>query len=383
MNQNDIELHKVENAWKPGIIKGDEADLDKEDRTTEDLLRRFRGILNKLTPQKFDDLIKHILSLQIDTKQRLDKILCLIFDKALNEPSFCVEYAKVCKHLSSLQIFVKEDELDSNEADKNAKAPAEFRRMLLQKCQDEYSSDMYKNIDLDSWTKKIEEADDPDKRKALEAELDEIKRKARKRWLGFIRFIGELYLHNLLSYLILCDCLHNLANTQDDESLECLCTLLKTIGSKFEDHMKELRVNEKRVKQKNYPVPDMDVFFGRLQSIIDLKPIYTSSRVRFMIQDILDMRRDGWKIRKVQNENKPKTHEELRREIKQEEEHNQQVLQASAKRKNMTRQEEWDNKLNTKGNSAPPSELLKSLGSIKDSMVSFILSDPYSFSQIY
>lgn len=374
MNQDDIELHKVENAWKPAIIKGSDVDKDKEDRVTEELLRRFRGVLNKLTPQKFDDLIKQIESLSIDTKERLEKILCLIFDKALSEPAFCVEYAKVCKHLSSLQIFVQEDEVNSNETEKKAKAPAEFRRMLLQKCQDEYSSDMYKNIDISSRMKDIEDADDPERKKVMEAELDEEKRKARKRWLGLIRFIGELYMHNLLSWLILCDCLHNLLNTEDDESLECLCTLLRTIGSKFEDHMRSLKEKDKRSKDSKVPVPDMDNYFLRLQSIVDNKPPYTSSRVRFMIQDILDMRKESWKVRKVQNENKPKTHEELRREMKQEEEHTQQVLHASAKRKNLSAQDEWNIKANTKGNNSNPAEFFDAIKNIKDnSLVSIFI----------
>lgn len=133
----DVALHKVDNAYKPPAIKAPEKPLDDEELKTEDLMRKFRGILNKLTPQKYSDLIKQIESLPIDTRDRLEKILNLVFDKALSEPAFCIEYAKVCKHLSGLKLFVKDeancDDKGGKQEDK--KAPTEFRRMLLSKSQ--------------------------------------------------------------------------------------------------------------------------------------------------------------------------------------------------------------------------------------------------------
>ena len=42
-----------------------------EDRETEELFRKFQGILNKLTPQKFQNLAEQVLQLKIDNEERL------------------------------------------------------------------------------------------------------------------------------------------------------------------------------------------------------------------------------------------------------------------------------------------------------------------------
>jgi translation initiation factor 4G len=43
-------------------------------------MRKFRGILNKLTPQKFGTLIQQVLDLEIDTPERLEEVISIIFE---------------------------------------------------------------------------------------------------------------------------------------------------------------------------------------------------------------------------------------------------------------------------------------------------------------
>ena len=62
------------------------------------------------------------------------------------------------------------------------------------------------------------------------AELEESATKARKRSTGNIRFIGELFRLKMLTENIMHDCIFKLLKTRDDESIECLCNLLETIG---------------------------------------------------------------------------------------------------------------------------------------------------------
>ena len=49
-----------------------EEDLSREERDTERLYRKFQGILNKLTPQKFQTLAEQALKLKIDSEQKLN-----------------------------------------------------------------------------------------------------------------------------------------------------------------------------------------------------------------------------------------------------------------------------------------------------------------------
>lgn len=308
MNQDDIELPEPVNAWKPATIKGSEVREDKEDRTTEILARRFRGVLNKLTPAKIYHLMRQIDSSFIDTRERLERILSLIFDAAVSQPVYCVEYAKVCRQLSFLRVSFPEDEITCDkETEEKANAFDKIRRILVRKCRYEYSSDLYKSIDITSRMKEIEEANDPEKKKVIEAELDEEKHEAKERWLGFIRFIGQLYMYNLLSCKFVTEIVHDHVSTENDLSLECLCTLLRIIGSKFEDNVKYVKV----ATNGKVPVPDTDNYFLKLQSIVGNKPSCISSRVRSMIEDILVIRSENWKVTKAINENEPKNQEEL------------------------------------------------------------------------
>lgn len=67
-------------------------------------------------------------------------------------------------------------------------------------------------------------------RERLQEELEEAKDKARRRSIGNIKFIGELFKLKMLTEAIMHDCVVKLLKNHDEESLECLCRLLTTIG---------------------------------------------------------------------------------------------------------------------------------------------------------
>ena len=89
------------------------------------------------------------------------------------------------------------------------------------------------------------------------------------------------------------NCMHMLINDLEDDNLECLCTLLRTIGGQLE--------KESELKQKH----SLDPYFNRLKNVVQQKLV--GPRVRFLIQDILDMRDRGWTERERQAVNKPTT----------------------------------------------------------------------------
>lgn len=106
---DDVQLNKAEKAWKPSTKKasrgrpGEEAEEeDLEQAKTQELFKRLRSILNKLTPQKFQDLMKQVTDLKIDTEERLKGVIDLIFEKAISEPNFSVAYANMCRCLMTV-----------------------------------------------------------------------------------------------------------------------------------------------------------------------------------------------------------------------------------------------------------------------------------------
>lgn len=70
----------------------------------QELYKKFRGILNKLTPQKFDRLMEKVKSLEINNQSRLEGIIDLVFEKAIDEPNFSEAYANMCSKLTTIKV---------------------------------------------------------------------------------------------------------------------------------------------------------------------------------------------------------------------------------------------------------------------------------------
>lgn len=119
LNQ-EVQLNKAEKAWKPSVKRavrahtGEESEeTDPEQIKTNELFKRVRSILNKLTPQKFQQLMKQVTELTIDTEERLKGVIDLTFEKAISEPNFSVAYANMCRCLmgvsatQNMEIYVQ------------------------------------------------------------------------------------------------------------------------------------------------------------------------------------------------------------------------------------------------------------------------------------
>lgn len=100
---------------KPNARAAEEVDDDDpENAKTRELFKRLRSILNKLTPQKFQELMKQVSELAIDTEERLKGAIDLIFEKAISEPNFSVAYANMCRCLMGVRhgagVFRSDDD---------------------------------------------------------------------------------------------------------------------------------------------------------------------------------------------------------------------------------------------------------------------------------
>lgn len=111
---DDVQLNKAEKAWKPSLKKPTRSraaeeceEDDTEPNKTQELFKRLRSILNKLTPQKFQELMKQVTELTIDTEERLKGAIDLIFEKAILEPNFSVAYANMCRCLMGVSCEIR------------------------------------------------------------------------------------------------------------------------------------------------------------------------------------------------------------------------------------------------------------------------------------
>mmetsp|Transcript_8769 Transcript_8769/g.11512 ORF Transcript_8769/g.11512 Transcript_8769/m.11512 type:complete len:948 (+) Transcript_8769:490-3333(+) len=391
-------LEMTENRWKP-TQKGVTSQLDKAKKDV-------RGILNKMTREKFERLSKQLIEIRMTSSEMLNAVIGLVFDKALDEPNFGDMYADLCVQLHGnsrcwsfvkgilnedtnqwywtadvpteekalgplasqeeclaaasqneevelancpaeveivalrirdkmfvkvmqcpdgafYTVFIPEDEAREQyhispecfntevDALKHAQRKTAFKRFLLNKCQEEFEKeDIYEDLKKQEkefdWNSLKSEAE----KKAKKEDFEEKRFIIKKRMLGNIRFIGELYKKDMLKENIMHDCLNHLLLLDhdkgkkkivipDEQDLESLGKLLCTIGKKIDNP-----------KSKD----NMERYIQKMLKIKESKGV--SARTRFMIQDVVDLRKNHWVPRR--QEVQAKTIKQIRKEAERE-----------------------------------------------------------------
>ncbi|KAK6299851.1 E3 ubiquitin-protein ligase TRIM47 [Coregonus clupeaformis] len=236
--------------------------MQAEDPQMQKLFVPMCHILDRLTPKNFQQLMVVVTELTIDTDNKLKGIVDLIHERAIAHPASSVVYANLCRCLMGLKV----------PKSYNPRVTVNFRNYLLNRCQREFENDTSelfggKQKELDTATK-------GEVSQRLKEEPEEAKAMWCRRSLGNIRFICELFKLKMLTESIVHTCIIKLSNDGDDNSLECLCTMLSTIG-------KDLDVEKAR--------PRMNQYYRNIETIV--KNRTTSPRIRYMLQDVLDLRK--------------------------------------------------------------------------------------------
>ena len=297
-------LEASETGWKPDILGRGTASgtATPTSDSPEMVVRKVKALLNKLTLEKFDSISDQILewadkSVNETDGRILRQVIALIFEKATDEANWSEMYARLCRKLmEKVSVNVKDERVKGPDGVPVA-GGALFRKYLLNRCQEDYESG-WKQKEVAAAAAAGKAADDNAKKEAndaakkeeeektgagasssssaqpKEAELlsDEYyaAQKAKRRGLGLVRFIGELYRLSMLTERIMHECIKKLlANTDnpEEEDVESLCRLLTTVGKGLDN-----------AKAKQH----MDIYFTRMKMISDNLKI--SSRIRFMIQ---------------------------------------------------------------------------------------------------
>ncbi|XP_033642512.1 eukaryotic translation initiation factor 4 gamma 3-like [Asterias rubens] len=273
-------------AWKPDKDVPD----DTEEAKTLELMKKMKALLNKLTPNNFSKLKDQVLGYSIDTEERLKGVIDTVFEKAISEQAFSRTYAQLCRDLSQLRVPTT-----------SGQGVVQFRTLLINRCQKEFEKE--KNDEKEEQIAREAIAKLPVDQRGVAMDYLQLKLiKNKRRILGNIRFIGELFKLQMLIEQIMHDCIFKLLCSKDEESLECMSNLMSTIG-KILDHE----------KAKNR----IDQYFTQIKNIISQKK--TSARIRFMLQDVVDLRQQRNWIPRRDTDN-PKTLEQIHQDYKRDEE---------------------------------------------------------------
>ncbi|XP_044010122.1 uncharacterized protein LOC122853769 [Aphidius gifuensis] len=257
----DRSLHNEQNAWKP--IARLQINNITPDYETQALYKKVQCILNQLTAENMDKLTQEVKDLNINTRERLQGVVNLIFDKAINEPNSTAIYTVMCKKLADMQVDMRQENETS------------FHILLLAHCRHEFKNTTIDKYARDAKLKEIRKCNDIEKKKKLISSLIDADRPLTGKAVGNIRFIGELFKQDMLKTSIIDRYIKDLL-TPVDYNIECLCKLLTTIGAKLEKSMNN----------------NFDYYFNRMSSLASNEKL--SSRVRYMVQDVIDLRAQNW-----------------------------------------------------------------------------------------
>ncbi|ORY74982.1 ARM repeat-containing protein, partial [Neocallimastix californiae] len=246
---------------------------------------KVKDILNELTLENSKILADQIVDIGIEDEETLKDIVKEIFDKAIDEPNFGCLYAKLCQYINE-ELPKKQKWVNIRDTNNNI-----FRKFLLNLCQEEFENNKDNRwSDNDDNEKPVCEMTDEEKLEYSRKQSKRIKKKRRS--LGNIPFIGELYMCQIITQKIIRFCFRTLFHQlqePDEESVEYLCLLFRTVGNK---NLMEWSRDWRR-------------YFVEMAELSKNKAL--PSRMRFMLMDIIELRKNKWKSKG----NGPKTIAEI------------------------------------------------------------------------
>eukprot|EP00762_Andalucia_godoyi_P002498 ANDGO_02824.mRNA.1 Eukaryotic translation initiation factor 4G len=292
--------HRTENRWVHDAVA-----KDAEEATD----RKAKVVLNKMTQDNYGklraELVQEMLLIVLQFESSVVDIIRrfteTIFEKAVWERFFCEMYSKLCSelcknHWTKLLPAIPNEALTSPEAASRLESiPFEkhFKEMILNACREHFM----KGVDFSVLEGLTGEERD---------EKDVI---IRKKMSGTVHFIGELYNQSVLIQKYFQLVLRMLLGVRIQEKnppilvnpepheIEQVCELLTVAGQKLE-------------------LEDAGIFayaLDRMKTLSDLKDIYPS-RIRFMLKDVVDLVKGGWKSKKAKQKSKSEVEKDVRRE---------------------------------------------------------------------
>ena len=221
-----------------------------------------------------------------------------MFEKAISEPKFAPTYANLCKEVA----FITTAPLGQDESGQKKNT---LKSKLITQCQKEFERHREESIVFNNIEEKLREIENlpgNEKRDEEKARLEEEHYRVRQRANGTVKFIGELFKIEMLTTKIMKACIEMLLQEPTEEKIERVCKLLTTIGGKIE---------------KSEGRSSLDKYFHQLSEMLHpAHKIIKSSRIKFEIQNLQDLRNSNWAARR--QDLMPKTMDQMQMEADRE-----------------------------------------------------------------
>ena len=253
------------------LTRGDKAWIAGKPTTSEDVIRKqVRGSLNKLAPEKYEEIMRELRIESLLEDGAMSITIDLIFGKALHEPGYSKMYAQFCYDVAMYEIQMNSSPPASDGSP--GKKKSEFRNMIVSRAQQEFL-----------------ERDEIDQSLSAE-EMEEALASQAKRKRANIKFVGQLFLHNVLSATTMHRIVESIIGSDQVDKphpkeidIEVLCELLETVGKKIDG-----KEDGKR---------HMDAHFDRLRKLLraaERKQVNYGAKVKFKLMDTIELRENSW-----------------------------------------------------------------------------------------
>lgn len=217
--------------------------------------------------------MEEIKGLKIHSSDSLQAatIADLFFENIHNmQPELLVVYAQLCRKLPEI-IGIS------------------FKYSLVSKCQREFENYVMVADEkiaeiLQPLLRKILETTDLKKKIEYQMNYEDEKLKLRLRAVNSVCFFGYLFNMEILLTTIIMSCIASLLEKNSEVKLECLCNLLTIIGARLENGV------------YYYIQSDWTRYFKTLKEFVEetSHDFKISNRVRFMIQNVIDLQQNRW-----------------------------------------------------------------------------------------
>ncbi|OQR78351.1 eukaryotic translation initiation factor 4 gamma 1-like [Tropilaelaps mercedesae] len=199
----------------------------------EGLRKKILGILNKVTPQRCEQLLDRMRKLRIESQAQLRVVADLLVEKAYNDMRYGSTYAWLCYMLQdafSVPIIQQA----------SGQSTAEPQQNLLSMLQEKVEIEFWLIAD-DPAAKQREErgsvlrvARENLEHQKLHNQFEDTTALARQRAVEFLRFIGCLFKLSLVKFSMMDRVFeHLLKHPTDEDFMLCAGELLQTVGEKL------------------------------------------------------------------------------------------------------------------------------------------------------
>eukprot|EP00824_Muranothrix_gubernata_P022621 TRINITY_DN553_c0_g1_i1.p1 TRINITY_DN553_c0_g1~~TRINITY_DN553_c0_g1_i1.p1 ORF type:complete len:766 (+),score=198.79 TRINITY_DN553_c0_g1_i1:82-2379(+) len=263
MKDIDIPLIKAED-WRKGPGKV---------TPFQETVKEIRGLLNKLSMDNFPKISETFLFKLHYTVELMQELARLLFNKSIKDVPYIDLYMGLYDKLN--RKFNKKRPSPDN---------YDFRGYFVSHCQH-----TFENKDSDEYMRYMPK----------DMDADEKRYKKRQRIFGNMKLIGELYIRGALPDAVVITCINTLFTEVNEEKVENLCHLLKKIGKSLYEYYayvnNQTNIKTKpKLKAKNFSKENFDEYIDKLAEIRQGSSV--TSRVKFMIQDVLEARDKEWSL---------------------------------------------------------------------------------------